>query len=453
MWDEDAVEPPPIRYFNEKLNPERSEVEKELRKVKGLMPTIDAMTKVEQATLMEFAAPCPIPEHVPKDAHMVRIAPCHGEYKNGGVFCALVKLTVGGSNVVDGWAKIYKAPQTTKAIVRTYQAVPNEKGGWTRANVRACTSAQPPASCEWRVDGAALGEAHSNDATSSTGPHPSRKLLGRGSRVSRTSPRSKLSKLLGALKLPDDQHREDAEVCAKAEGRPFVWEADDVCTFSNGSPNKGGCGMSENQVNGSKPRCTGQCCLLHRSDALKYGKKYRTSEAMAEYHKRGLCSEIEYGYRGIHWPRRRRSSRELGRRRRRRRLGRRRRDMRLGRRRRLEVVEDLGESAQFGMSQSNRDQDFQRLCLRNHRRIKEAAKKGEAWDNSYFKRCVIEKSGDATIRDAMATLRFEAANKFFTGWRPSTSDAEKVPTWQRYEGSTAAAWEVARGELKEARGA
>jgi len=107
MWDQDAIEPPPIRYFNNNLNPAKKGA---LDRASGnYQAMLDAMVIVNRATLKDFAAPCPMPKHVPKDAHMVRIAPCHGEYNNAGVFCALVKLTVGGKNVVDGKTSLKKS--------------------------------------------------------------------------------------------------------------------------------------------------------------------------------------------------------------------------------------------------------------------------------------------------------------------------------------------------------
>ena len=88
--------------------------------------------------------------------------------------------------------------------------------------------------------------------------------------------------------------------------------------------------------------------------------------------------------------------------------------------------------------------------MRNSAKVKAAAKEGQTWDSKFFKQCVIENHGDASIRDAMATLRFEAANKFLTGWKPAASDSAKLPKWGQYEGSTEASWKVAREELTKA---
>jgi len=122
MWDKDAIEPP---------------VCGQVGKNKGISHRFECLNPA-----------CPIPKVVPKGAHMVRIRTCNGgsslsNYAQGeegfGTYCALVKVSVGGTRVVDGWAKVIKAPDHVNQVSQAYQSLSNGKH-WPKSKADKCAA-------------------------------------------------------------------------------------------------------------------------------------------------------------------------------------------------------------------------------------------------------------------------------------------------------------------------
>jgi len=429
MWDQDAIEPPPIQIFNERVNPP-------LERRPVLEHTVESAFMVQPATVNDFAAPCPVPRNVPKDSHMIRIASCGSEYENRGVFCALVKLTVGGNNVVDGWAKIYEPPISTKEIVKVYQSTATD--GWSPSKAKACSSQRPPAFCEWQPPVASTTVRAKMTLSSKS----SRRLLGSGLGTVRNkyTLKAKVEKMKKSLQQAlTRQKKDDAAACAKAEGRTFKWSLD-TCSMYHGARSLkslrkltdnyldyGSCGRTANQLHGRKPLCDVDCCFLEKppggfTHEVRTERKYADSTETFKvgYHKSRLCQRREM----LVWRRRSNTGRkrELG-----------------------ESVEQTAQShnSNFGIGPSppERDAWFKAAINKMLDGEKDTIAKTRRGFGRFFRRCIVNK-GDETIRRAMSTLRFEAASKFLAGWRPSTS--EKVPSWQMYEGSTKQSWTIIR---------
>jgi len=291
MWDRDAVEPPPLMYFDSKVN-------SECRRFRGSMGL--------HLDTHALASPCEVPKMgVPKDAHMVRIVPCGGEVENRAVVCALVKLvevtTKDGGKQIMTWSEIQQAKSNPGLIKKTYQSVPNPDGGWTAAKANTC--AQKAGGCPWGYKSNKLkpGRRSNGNGRSqrSAKPRTSKRLelgddaqvgygrLGRSSQtVLKQAQRDvRLFGYPGGNKWYTGWHfkklvyvgtKEDAKKCAEADGRPFMWGRNeyDPCSIDDTGLegrrvvlNLGQCG----QIRGSK--CHRNCCFRDKTKRKTQSRK------------------------------------------------------------------------------------------------------------------------------------------------------------------------------------